>query len=443
MGRLGDHPNIVTVYDVGDDAGQPFLVSQYMAGGSLEERLRPPVDGSTESTSDARGEAGRNLPTDETLRLADQLCRALEHAHAHGVIHRDLKPANVWLAADGTAKLGDFGLALARERSRLTLEGMVLGTVAYMAPEQVLGKPVDVRSDLYSLGALLYELVAGRPPFVGGSAVAVISQHLHTPPVAPSRHNPVVPAAVEELILQLLEKEPERRLGSATAVREALTRVSAMLQPAVVADARRAGTMDPTTGRAAERRQLTVLFCDVVASTGLAARIDDEDLREVMRRYYDAVAETVARYGGHIANYLGDGLLVYFGYPQAHEDDAERAVRAGLDLVRDVGCNVADVRLDDRPAAEPGLRLALRIGVHTGPVIVGDMAGGPRREALAIGDTVNVAARLQSQAKAGEVVCSAAVLKAAGEGIRTTPLGALELKGRKTPVEAYRVEGMS
>src|SRR5262249_42422329 len=155
-------------------------------------------------------------------RLADQLCQALEHAHACRVIHRDLKPGNVWLTADGAVQLGDFGLAVAVDRSRLTTEGMMVGTVAYMPPEQALGRDVDVRSDLYALGAVLYEMVTGRPPFLGDDAVAIISQHINTPPVAPSWHNPEVPRALEALILRLLAKAPEDRPESAAAVRVAL-----------------------------------------------------------------------------------------------------------------------------------------------------------------------------------------------------------------------------
>ena len=204
MGRVGDHPHIVTVYDVGDENGQPYIVTQYMAGGAVTDLL----DGA--------------LSISRALSVADHVCRALEHAHAHGVIHRDLKPANVWLTADGTAKLGDFGLATSADRSRLTVEGLMVGTVAYMAPEQALGKAVDARSDLYALGALLYELVTGRPPFVGDNAVAVISQHLHTAPVAPSWHNQAVPPELEALILRLLEKDPARRPDSAASVRTVL-----------------------------------------------------------------------------------------------------------------------------------------------------------------------------------------------------------------------------
>ncbi|HEY7491652.1 MAG TPA: adenylate/guanylate cyclase domain-containing protein, partial [Candidatus Tectomicrobia bacterium] len=152
----------------------------------------------------------------------------------------------------------------------------------------------------------------------------------------------------------------------------------------------------------AERRQLTVLFCDLVDSTRLASQLDPEDLREVVRAYQDACAKVIARYEGHIAQYLGDGLLVYFGYPLAHEDDAQRAVRAGLGIVEAVG------QLTLRLAQERGVHLAVRLGIHTGRVVVGDVGGGTRQEQLALGETPNLAARLQGIAAPDTLVISAA-----------------------------------
>lgn len=212
MGRLGDHPHVVTVYDIGEDQGQLYVVSQFMAGGDLDDLV-----GAAE---------GHRLPVDRAVDIAGQVCHALEHAHAHGVVHRDVKPKNVWLTKDGTAKLGDFGLAMALDRSRITLEGMMVGTVAYMPPEQSLGRPADARSDLYSLGALLYELVCGRPPFVGDDAVAIISQHINTAPVAPSWSNSEIPRVLDELILKMLAKAPDERPQSASTVRETLETLS-------------------------------------------------------------------------------------------------------------------------------------------------------------------------------------------------------------------------
>src|SRR5262249_12759549 len=160
MGRLGEHPHVVTVFDAGEEDGQLYIVSQLMAGGSLEDHL-------------VRAE-GHRLPIEEILRIAEHVCRALEHAHRRGVVHRDVKPANVWLAGDRTAKLGDFGLATTLSRARLNSDGLVLGTVGYMAPEQAMGDAPDPRSDLYAIGAMVYELVTGRPPFTGDDAVSVV-----------------------------------------------------------------------------------------------------------------------------------------------------------------------------------------------------------------------------------------------------------------------------
>ena len=137
-------------------------------------------------------------------------------------MHRDLKPGNVWLTDDGTAKIGDFGLAVSLDRSRLTTEGMMVGTVAYMPPEQAMGGEVTPQWDLYSLGAMLYELVTGRPPFLGDDAVAIIGQHINTPPVSPTWHNNQCPRPLEALIMRLLAKAPSERPGSASDVLTAL-----------------------------------------------------------------------------------------------------------------------------------------------------------------------------------------------------------------------------
>src|SRR5688572_1594660 len=148
----------------------------------------------------------------------------------------------------------------------------------------------------------------------------------------------------------------------------------------------------------AERRQLTVLFCDLADSTALASQLDPEEWREVVRAYQDTCAKVIARFEGHIAQYLGDGLLVYFGYPQAHEDDAQRAVHAGLGMLEAMGT------LNTSLVQDKGVRLAVRIGIHTGLVVVGEMGSGGRHEHLALGDTPNVAARLQGVAAPDTVV---------------------------------------
>jgi class 3 adenylate cyclase len=183
----------------------------------------------------------------------------------------------------------------------------------------------------------------------------------------------------------------------------------------------------------AERRQLTVLFCDLVDSTALAGRLDPEDWREVVQAYQDTCAKVIARFEGHIAQYLGDGLLVYFGYPQAHEDDAQRAVRAGLGMIEALG------PLNTRLAQARGVQLAVRLGIHTGQVVVGEIGGGAKQEQLALGETPNIAARLQGIAEPNTVVISAATLPLLGGFFGCQSLGTPRLKGVVQPLEVYQV----
>jgi class 3 adenylate cyclase/predicted ATPase len=183
----------------------------------------------------------------------------------------------------------------------------------------------------------------------------------------------------------------------------------------------------------AERRQLTVLFCDLVESTALASQLDPEEWREVVRVYQETCAKVVARFEGHIAQYLGDGLLVYFGYPRAHEDDAQRAVRAGLGIVEAMG------RLNTRLKQERGVHLGVRLGIHTGLVVVGEVGGGTRQEQLALGETPNVAARLQGMAAPNTLVISAATFQLLGGFFACQALGTQLLKGVPQALEVYQV----
>ena len=186
------------------------------------------------------------------------------------------------------------------------------------------------------------------------------------------------------------------------------------------------GVVEPSPQETAERRQVTVMFSDLVGSTALSARMDPEDLREIISAYQKCVAETVERFGGFVAKYMGDGVLVYFGYPQAHEHDAERAVRAGLELVAAVGVLKTHVPLQTR------------VGIATGLVVVGDLIGsGASQEQAIVGETPNLAARLQGDAEPNAVVVAESTRKLVGNLFELQDLGARDLKGISGPVKAW------
>jgi len=197
-----------------------------------------------------------------------------------------------------------------------------------------------------------------------------------------------------------------------------------------------------------ERRQLTVMFCDLVGSTPLSEQFDAEELRDLIRSYQQACVAVITQFDGRIAKYLGDGLLAYFGYPRAHEDDAQRAVRAGLNIVAAMRTLNAERGRHPLPYQTMGegtdskiaISLKVRIGIHTGLVVVGEMGGGEFRERAAIvGDTPNIAARLQEQAEPDSVVISGATYQLVRGLFACEPLGARSLKGLSNPVPLYRV----
>src|SRR2546423_10219527 len=207
-----DHPNLCTIHEVGtSEEGWLFLAMALYHGETLRARLTR--DGS--------------IPLREALEIARQIAEGLQAAHAAGIVHRDLKPGNVMLLPDGTVRILDFGLAKARDQSR-SEAGIRFGTVSYMAPEQVRGGNVDGRADLWALGVVLYEMLTGRKPFDGDEEVAIAHAILHDEPELPSTHRGGVSAALQELVLRLLQKDPASRHDSAAGPPRALPRRRAL-----------------------------------------------------------------------------------------------------------------------------------------------------------------------------------------------------------------------
>lgn len=410
------HPHVVTVFDAGEAEGALYLTMELIDGPDLRALIR---------------REGRLEPRRLSLIVA-QIASALDAAHARQLVHRDVKPGNVLIARgnDGGehAYLTDFGLTK-HPASDVTDSGTLLGTLDYIAPEQIRGAGVDARTDVYALGCVLFHALTGEVVFPQPNGAAKLFGHLSDAPRAPRDATPTLAPAWDEILACALAKDSLDRYVSAgdlghAVVDAARGRRGARLAAGetVVAGARAEAVDD---GR---RKAVTVLFCDLAGSTA-AQRLDPESLRQVITRYHDSVRVAVEHHGGTVVKSIGNTVMAVFGVPVVHEDDALRAIRAAHDM------RLALRALNRGVNERWGVRLEARTGIDTGQVVAGTEAGEP----FIVGEPVTIAARLEREAEAGDVLIGEATCRLVRDAVAVEPIEAPTLDGASEAVPAYRV----
>jgi serine/threonine protein kinase/tetratricopeptide (TPR) repeat protein len=431
-----NHPAIVHIYDILEEGGADWIVMELVEGETLAEILR---DGP--------------LALPQALRLGREIAKGLAKAHSQGIVHRDLKALNVMVTPSGHAKILDFGIAKLTgvatggeiPGSALFRPGTVVGTPFAMSPEQICGTPLDHRSDLFSFGSLLYEMLTGVSPFLAATEAATLGLVVgqRQPPVR--QLLPEVPPELSELVDWLLEKKARMRPQDAREVATVLNAILARQPPRSPGEDRMSSrprkpvrrTQDRTEDRtislmptlrrdavpdsvpraadaslgAGERRQVTVVCCGLVEVSGPGTWRTPEaaDLAGIMPGLRRVLYEVVTHFQGSSGTALGPQLWIYFGCPRARDDDVERAVLTAHELVDRVR------RADWK--SRGGSPLALRAGVHSGPAIISK--NRERQEPPSLGPTLDVATSIQSVASAGEVLVSEATRRLTAKSFET------------------------
>jgi serine/threonine protein kinase/tetratricopeptide (TPR) repeat protein len=465
-----NHPNILTIHEIGTDGALRFIATEFVEGRTLREHL-------------SRREQA-SLP--EVLEIAIQVAAALSAAHAARIVHRDIKPENIMLRPDGYVKVLDFGLAKPTEQETPprgssstaatgvdsfskalvnTRPGMVMGTARYMSPEQARGFEIDARTDVWSLGVVLYEMLSGRAPFEGPTNSDVMASVLQRDPRPLAEHAPGVPAELERIVLKALSKDREERYQTVRELALDLRRLKQRLEfeaelgrsqhvaeephaaEGVPAQAHSASRVEPEpqASRAPsgqhksseQLKQLTVLFADFDGFAALSETPDAEEVSELMRELWGRVDGIVLDHGGATERRMGDELMALWGAGVAHEDDPEHAVRAALEMRREVTeFFKTSARGSDESGAEA--HALVRVGINTGPVLLS--AEGERGELTATGATVNVARRLEQAAPGGSILISHDTYRHVRGIFDVQELELLNVKGRAEPVRTYVVE---
>ncbi|HEX6903878.1 MAG TPA: protein kinase [Thermoanaerobaculia bacterium] len=441
-----NHPSIVQVYDVVEGADDDWIVMELVEGRTIRRLL----------------EEEAALPPARAAKLCREIAEGLAEAHAQGILHRDLKASNVIVSPSGRAKILDFGLAKeipreesAEESQDLTgsVPGALLGTCYAMSPEQVLGRDLDERSDLFSLGSLLYEMLTGQAPFRAETPALSVARvvEYRQPPL--QRTHPGIPSGICELVDWLLQKRPQDRPQSAAevlAILEAATDPAPKAEPprrpappprldeptaVTLADRPRQPAPPPPAPvdpqrQSGERRTVTVVCCALIQldrPSGQAGALDVEILSDAAINFENLGREICQDLDGSLGAVLNRTLWLCFGYPRAHEDDAERAVRAAREL---------QARFASLPVSAAH-RLAVRAGVHTGPAVV--VTRPSVGQTLQPGDTFDIALAIQSQVPAGRIGVSAASRQLLVRKFATQPLPSVHLKDLDATVDLYEL----
>jgi serine/threonine protein kinase/predicted ATPase len=424
-----EHPHLLPVYDFDGEHDPPFIVMRFLEGGTLKQVME-----------------AEPLPASEMIYTLRQVALVLDYAHRQGVVHRDLKPSNIMIDREGNAFVADFGIARVSDAPRdLTGTGMVVGTPGYMAPEQARGKAqVDGRADVYSLGVIIYEMLAGRGPFERESPLEELMAHIQEQPPDVRQFNPALPEGVSPVLRRALAKEPAQRqttAGELVAELAAALEADSSGQPAQLRTltqsfaAQQLAALELAAEEARTpsdvQRQMTALYMDITDYAELLYQAEEtETVRKEVDRLWLAFQGFAEAAGGLLESRTGEAGLLLWGRAETRESDPEQAIQAALKM-RAAMEKAAQARWG--PSEEP---LPFKAALFTGPALVTRQADGTPAVS---GTAITLAGRLKEAAPPGEILMAHDTYTHVRGVFDVRQLPPVRMRGRNEPVEVYVV----
>jgi serine/threonine protein kinase/tetratricopeptide (TPR) repeat protein len=410
-----EHNNICTIHEVDETSdGLIYIAMTFYQGETIKERI-------------GKG----TFEIGEAIDVMTQLGEGLENAHKQGIVHRDIKPANIMITSDGTVKILDFGIAKLSAQTDVTRTASIVGTAAYMSPEQAKLEEVDERTDIWAAGALLYEMLTGKIPFKGDSIQTTIYSLLSKSPLPMTDIRKDIPEEIEALVFRCLRKKKEERFPSAQHLVKALK--------AFEDTQKREEREDPfveaesiKTKRETERRQATVMFVEISGYTEILESLGVEETSLVLNRCFDLFDSLRKKYGGWTDKLTSNSFVAYFGVPKATENAPIKAINAAIEFKNSLNQLSLEQNLS--------IQLGFRMGISTGTVIAGEIGIGGKKEYSVVGNTVNLASHLKDLAEPGQIFVDSMAHRYTKDKFEYSRLKPITIGGTSKPVTVFELQ---
>lgn len=407
-----NHPCIVTVYDINQFEGQTFIAMEYIDGRTLKEM--------------------NWIPDRTIIDIMVQVCEGLKEAHQAGIIHRDIKPQNIVLDKNDRAKILDFGLAKLSGASKITQDIFRVGTIQYMSPQQARGEEIDHRTDIWSVGVVIYEMLTGQLPFRGDNGQAVLFSILNESPLPLTEIRENIPVKLEKIVFRCLRKDLNLRYSAMEPLLCDLKELGKRLRlRGGKKDTADYQTKTSDTKKETERRQATVMFIEIFGLDEMQKKWGTEETASVMNNCLEKFGTLVEKYGGRIDKIMEVSLVVLFGIPKAIENAPQKAVNSAIEIRNYIN------RLHQKN--DPKTFLDIRIGINTGLVITGAIDTVGKRDYTIMGDTVTHASRLKDLSDRGQICVGPSTYRYTRNEFEYRQLKPAAIKGMAKSVQAFQL----